>query len=162
MELVPLMNESQTMHLTDPPLKRLWRSIAPPPQHYLATEQVGKQRVGLPQKQFFLFFFATPKFANCTRLTRGDAAQSDTVQRQDKCGFEVTLTLIRLTNPALKSTCVPPGFVWCHVTALNDTNVHVRKISFCPLIRFQMPPVACVVVAVLLTSVAGVQCASVS
>lgn len=35
---------------------------------------------------------------------RGDAAQSDTVQRQDKYGFEVMLTLIRLTNPALKST----------------------------------------------------------
>lgn len=153
------------LHLNDPPRKWLRWSIRLQPQRYLQpSRRVNSVSLHFTSR-FFPFFFVTPKFTNCTRLTRGDAAQSDTVQRQNKCGSEVALTLIRLTNPALKSTwasaCLRALFSdmlllqrWTTRMCTSGKCLSARLLDFK---RRLSRVVVVVVVAALLTSVADVQ-----
>lgn len=160
------MNEKPKMHLNDPPQKTLSDWLE---HHPAATALPGKQaggwtvqkhRVISLQKQLFLFLSGWSLQIARDWRERGRGAKRycpETRQiwfwshadfdQADKSCFKVDL-----------SVCVPPGFVWRRVTSppLSDTNVYVRRISFCPLIRFQTPPVACVIVvaAALLTSAA--------
>lgn len=113
------------MHLNDPPQKTLSDWLE---HHPAATALPGKQAGGwtvetqchFTSEAAFSFFCHAEVCKLLETDEKGDAAQSDTVQRQDKYGFWSHADFDQADKSCFNvdlSVCVPPGFVWRRVTS---------------------------------------------